>query len=184
MKTLNGLLALFVVLSFSFFAEAKINIKNTKRLILPIDVSEPLLSAETTQKLLPQSVSADDSGGKVASKIIDNTVSYWWDTSPIRQTSVGRAAEKVEKNLKAEVDLGKSENSQTEHKISIKLLAMQALARLEYKGWVRAGVNYDARSAKTEAELLESLAANKDLVLSQSFTNIESKSQVSLRWNW
>jgi hypothetical protein len=72
----------------------------------------------------------------------------------------------------------------TEHKITVKLLAMQALAKVEYKGWVRAGLNYDAKAAKTEAELLEALSENKDLVVSQSFTATENKSQVSLRWNW
>ena len=61
---------------------------------------------------------------------------------------------------------------------------MQALAKIEYKGWVRAGLNYDAKAAKTEAEVLESISENKEFVVSQSVTASENKSQVSLRWNW
>ena len=116
--------------------------------------------------------------------MIDNTLSFWWERSPAKNTSLGQVAEKVDKNLKTEMSLGRSADQKTEHKLSIKLLAMQALAKLEYKGWVRAGLNYDARAAKTEAEILEALSPNKDLVVSQSFTAAENKSQVSLRWNW
>ncbi len=181
-KTLFSLFVL--VLAISLASQAKVKLKNTKRLVLPTDISQPLISAETNQKLLPKSITAEDSGSNVVSKIVDNSLSVWWDQSPMRQTSVGRAAEKIEKNMKAEVDFGKSEATPAGHKLSVKLLAMQALARLEYKGWVRAAINYDARAARTETEVLENLAKNKDLVLSHTFSSAETKSQVSLRMNW
>ncbi len=38
--------------------------------------------------------------------------------------------------------------------------------------------------ANAEAELMENLANNKDLVISHSVSSAESKSQLSLRWNW
>lgn len=184
MKILTSLLIIFITIAFAITSEAKVNLKKTKPLIMPIDVSEPLISAETNEKLLPKNLTVDESSASVLSQILDNGFSVWWDKSPIRQTSVGRAAEKVEKNMKAEIDFGRSANSKVDHKLSLKLLAMQGLAKLEYRGWLRAAINYDARSAKTEAEVLESIATNKDLVVSQSFAYQENKSQVSFRWNW
>ncbi len=184
MNLLASLLIIFLTIAFAVTSEAKVNVKTTTRMVMPVDVSEPLISAETSNKLLPKSVKPDESSGSVISKIMDNSFSVWWDKSPIRQTSVGRAAEKVEKNMKAEVDFGRMANSKVDHKLSVKVLAMQALAKLEYRGWVRAAINYDARSANTEAEVLESIAANKDLVVSHSFAAQENKSQVSFRWNW
>ena len=171
-------------LCLSLSAVARVDLKKTQLLVLPTDPSEPLLSAENSARILPKSVNAEDSGESVISKMLDNSVSLWWEKSPAKTSSLGQVAEKVDKNLKTEVNLGQSADKKTDHKISIKLLAMQALAKIEYKGWVRAALNYDAKAAKTEAEVLEKLSENKELILSQSITSTENKSQVSLRWNW
>jgi hypothetical protein len=184
MNTIRFLFILVFISSFSLSAFARIDIKKTKRLYMPVDVSEPLLTAESTQKILPKKVYNGESSASVVQEMLDNTLSLWWEKSPAKNSSVGQVAEKIDKNLKTEVNFGKSPDQKTEHKITVKVLAMQALAQVEYKGWVRAGLNYDAKAAKTEAEVLESLSENKDLVVSQSFTSTENKSQVSLRWNW
>lgn len=172
------------LLGLSKPCSARVDVQNTKKLVLPEDQSVPFWTNETSNKILPKEVKSDDSGSAVASKILDNTFSYWWETSAIKQTSLGHTADQLDKKLKTEVNLGSAGPHKTEHKISVKLLAMQALAKIEYKGWVRAGLNYDARAAKTEAELLENLSPNNDLILSHSITAAEKKSQLSLRWNW
>ena len=86
--------------------------------------------------------------------------------------------------MQAEVNLGSTGAEKTEHKFSFKVLAAQALAKIEYIGWVKAALKYDAKSANAQAELMENLSNNKDLVISHSVGNSESKSQLSLRWNW
>ena len=109
-----------------------------------------------------------------------------WNNQLVTKQESNELKTLLDKKLKTEVNLGTSSSSsaKTEHKLSIKLLAMQALAKIEYKGWVRAGLNYDAHAAKTEAQLLENISANNDLVLSHSISATENKSQVSLLWNW
>lgn len=165
-------------------AQARVDLKKTKRLVLPTDPSEPLLSAETSQKILPKNVEQGESGNSVISEMIDNSFSLWWEKSPVKQTSIGQVADKVDKKLKTEVNFGKSADQKTEHKISVKVLAVQALAKLEYKGWVRAGLNYDARAAKTQAEVLENISAHQDLKLSHSMSSDGNMSQVSWVLNW
>lgn len=173
-----------LVCGFSFTAQARVDLKKTKRLILPTDPSEPLLSAETSQKILPKSVEQGESGSSVISEMVDNSFSLWWEKSPVKQTSIGRVADKVDKKLKTEVNLGRSGDQKTEHKISVKVLAMQALAKLEYKGWVKASLNYDARAAKTQAEVLENISTHQDLKLSHSMSSDGNMSQVSWVLNW
>lgn len=179
---------LFIILilssCFSLHALARVDLKKTQLLVLPTDPSQPLLSAEYSQRLQPKNLTAGESGESIMTKIVDNSFSLWWEKSPVKNTAFGQVAEKVDKNLKTEVNLGQSANKKVDHKISVKLLAMQALAKIEYKGWVRAALNYDARAAKTEAEVLENISENNELVLSQSMTATENHSQVSLRWNW
>lgn len=162
-------------------AWSQMQLNKTQNLIMPADVSTPFMSAETSQKIQPRAVANGASASAIVSEIADNSFSLWWDTSPIRDTQVGRAAEKVEKSMKTEVSY---KANRVEHKISFKVLAMQALAKLEYKGWVNAAINYDARTAKTEAEVSEKISAKQDLVVSHAFMPTGNKSQVAWRWNW
>ncbi len=183
MNLVKLLFSFLLTLTISQMGWCKINMKKTRRLVMPADITTPLMSAETSDKIQPKSLAPHDSAESIVSKIADNSLSLWWDTSPARNTQVGRAAEKVEKNLRTEVSF-KDKASRTEHKISFKVLAMQAVAKLEYKGWVNAAINYDARADKTEAEVSEKMFTKQDLVLSHAITKAENKSQVAWRWNW
>lgn len=165
-------------------AQARVDVKKTKRIVFPSNVSEPLLSEESSRRILPQKIEPGESGSSVISEMIDNSFSLWWEKSAIKTTTVGQIAEQVDKKLKTEVNLGTSEDQKIEHKISVKVLAVQTLAKIEYRGWVRAAVNYDARASRAEAEVLENLSANQDLKLSHSMKSGEQTSQLSLLWNW
>lgn len=156
--------------------------------ILVMPVQDGFSSGDTekdfSKHVLPKSMTAADSSQTVVAKIIDNSLSYWWENSEFKNTTAGQAARAIEKNMKVDVDLGTSGEAKTDHKLSLKLLAMQALAKIEYIGWTKAVINLDAKAAKAEVEVFENLANNKDLVISHSITALENKSQLSLRWNW
>lgn len=174
--------ALFFVLLQAFPSLARVDIQQTKRLYMPAEyVDEDL--AHLSQAILPKAIDPNDSSRAVVSKIVDNSLTYWYNNSEFKNTSVGRAATQVEKKMRADVNLGVDTNK-VQHKLSFRVLAAQALAKLEYIGWFKASLNYDAKSAKTEAEIFENLSNNKDLVVSHSVAGIENKSQLSLRWNW
>ncbi|MBC7467487.1 MAG: hypothetical protein H7256_15970 [Bdellovibrio sp.] len=178
-------IAIFVIaLAIGPKCWCKVNIKTTKRLIMPCDVSEPLMTSETSQRILPKALQQNESAGSVISKMADNSFGVWWESTPVRHTAVGQAADKAEKNLKAEVNFKDNSESKTEHRIVFKVLAMQALAKIEYKGWVQAAVNYDAKASKAEAEVSEKIFQRQDIVLSHAVTPSENKSQVSWRFDW
>lgn len=178
------ILLFILLISVSVNGWSKVNVSKTEKFIMPLDISEPLISADTTEKLQPKSLGVGESGGSVFSKIADNSLALLWDRSNIKNTTVGRAAEKIEKNLKTEMQFIDKTTQQTNHRIAFKILAMQALAKLEYKGWINAAINYDARAAKAEAEVTESLFKKQDIILSHAITREENKSQLALRWNW
>jgi hypothetical protein len=166
------------------FAVARVQeLRSMKPLIMP-HADTDNTKAQFANRVLPKSLTAADSSQSVVSKIIDNSLAYWWDHSDLKNTSIGQAAETVQNKMKAEISLGDAGENITDHKVSFKLLAMQALAKIEYRGWFKAAINYDAKAAAAQAEILENLSHNKDLVISQSITANENKSQLSLRWNW
>ncbi len=171
----------FVTL-FSLLSWARVDIRKTQVLNLPSDFSAPLINEEQKKRIIPKVISDNESGNDVLAQMADNTVSLWWDTTPLRRTSVGQAADAAEKklNMKAEFE----DSNKTKHSFNFKVLAMQALARIEYKGWVHAAISYDARAAKTEAEITEKINPKQDFIISHSMTNLENKSLVGLRWKW
>ncbi len=172
---------LFVMIA-STFCWGRVDLKTTKVLSLPTEMSSSLITEEEKNKIIPSTISAYESAVDVLSKMADNTVSLWWSTTPLRNTSVGQVADKAEKKLNIQANF--EDQNKVQHTFNFKVLAMQALARIEYKGWVHATLSYDARAAKTEAEITEKINAKQDLVISQSITMAESKSQVGYRWSW
>lgn len=156
--------------------------KNMRILILPKQIAQE--KSDISEKILPKVIDSSDSSRAVVSKIVDNSLAYIWDRSGLNKSSVGRAAQSIDQKMKAEVSMGATQANPKGHRLSFKILAMQALAKIEYQGWVKAAFNYDAKDSKAEAEFLESLSKNQDLILSHSITKNENKSQLSLRWNW
>lgn len=181
LKALSFITCLVFISSWSFASDRQP--KSMPVLVMP-NAQNDTTAAEFSERVLPKTMATTDSSRSVVTKILDNTLAYWWDNSEMKNTSVGQAAEAVQNKMKAEVDLGSSGQSKVGHKLSLKVLAMQALAKLEYKGWFKGALNYDAKAQAAEAEILENLSNNKDLVISHSVTSNENKSQLSLRWNW
>jgi hypothetical protein len=181
MKQAQILVALCVLMT-GLNSWARIDLKNTKILRLPTDVSAALITEDEKNKIIPESIKDNESGNDVLAQMADNVASLWWSSTPLRKTSVGRAADAAEKKLNVQAQF--EDKNKVKHTFNFKVLAMQALARIEYKGWVKATISYDARAAKTEAEISEKIYDNKDFVISQSITTAESKSQIGLRWSW
>lgn len=175
------------ILFFSFTAEAKFDLFLTQKLNMPENVQELSTVTHISNKVV-NSIDVTDNSKTVVNKIVDNSVMYWWDNSGIKNTNVGRAVETVQNKMKADVNLGSTQGqdvkNSTQHKLSFRVLAAQALAKIEYYGWFKAAFKYDAKSATSEAEVLENLSNNKDLVVSHSVNKNESRSQISLNWKW
>lgn len=161
---------------------ARVDLTKTRKLQLPESQEVELVSKDFTDRVLPRDVQQGESGNVVLSKMADNTVAYWWDTTPLRNSAIGRAADNIEKKARLKGEIQGS--NQVTHFFDLKVLVMQALARFEYKGWFHAGINYDARAVATEAEIVQPLTKDKDLVVSQQFNQTESTSRLSLKFNW
>ena len=188
MKTILSFKSTFIlclylsVLCKTSLCRAGVDVKLTQKLNLPEVQEAEILSKSFTDRVLPKDVQQGESGNVVLSKMADNTVAYWWDTTPLRQTALGRAADNIEKKARLKGEIQGS--NQVTHFFDLKVLVMQALARFEYRGWFHAGINYDARAVATEAEIVQPLSKDKDLVVSQVFNQTESTSRLSFKFNW
>lgn len=173
-----------VILSlfFTVFSYARVDIKNTKVLHLPLEPQGGYISESTKNRILPKNVDNTKSGSEVLAQMADNSVSLWWETTPLRDTKIGQAAETAEKKLNVETEF--VDGGQNKHSMNFKVMAVQALAKFEYKGFLNAIFSYDAKASKTEAEIVEKIGEKQDIVVSHSVTNNENKSQLGFRWDW
>ena len=176
------------ILSFGFqlaganlFART-VDIKKTRILSLPQTPNYTFLSKEDQMRIAPKNISENESADSVLARMADSSVSLWWDTTPLRQSAIGKAADTVEKKMNVKVEI--EDKNKIKHTMNLKILAMQALARLEYRGWVRAAISYDARAAKTEAEVSEDIGETQNIVITHTITSNENKSQLGWRWSW
>ena len=161
---------------------ARIILSQTHKLDLPQLKESIFVSKETISEILSPDLTSGLSGQIILTKVADNTVAYWWKTTPLRKTSFGRAAESIEKNARLQGQI--SGANQVVHRFDFKVLAMQALAQFEYTGWLNAGIRYDLKAAETSAAITQPLAKNQDLIMSQNFNHIESTSRLSFNYNW
>lgn len=142
------------------------------------------LTFKDIQEVVPTDLQPTENAGAVINRIGDRIVQNWLKSDAIQSSPVGRTAASVEKAMKTEVNVPKTEPDGVDHKFSFSFLALQALTKFEYKGWLNATVNYDARASQTGIEVKEKVWHNKDLFLNHTVTSVEDTSSLGLRWNW
>jgi hypothetical protein len=126
MKQAQILVALCVLMT-GLNSWARVDLKNTKVLELPADFSAALITEDEKNKIIPKSIDDNESGNEVLAKMADNVASMWWSSTPLRKTSVGRAADAAEKKLNVQAQF--EDSRKVKHNFNFKVLAMQALAR-------------------------------------------------------
>lgn len=181
-KLILNVLTIFSVLGLGSLASAKVNVQHTKRLVLPAKVGSDSLADVLTTDILPNKLAADETSSSFLTKVADNSISHYWKHSPLRHSPAGKAVESAEKKLNVEASYKDEDN--IDHRFNFKVMAMQALAKIQYTGWVNAALNYDLKDARAAAEVSEALSDKNDLVLSHEISNAEQKSAVSLSWKW
>jgi hypothetical protein len=163
---------------------AKVDLKSTKRLIIPVDNVTPRITSADVAKVVPLDLREGDSEGTCLTRIADRGVSLWFNSTLMKDSSLGRIARETQEKLKADVVVPASGPLGVSHRFSFKIEAFQALAKLEYSGWLKAAVNYDARAAATDILFREKVFANKDLVVSHKASKEQAFSMIGLAWTW
>lgn len=183
MRKCSFLLAAFILVPASL-CWAKVSIRNTKPLVIPIDRFTPKITKEDVAKVIPLDVTPEDSTSKVMSRIADRSFNLWFNSSAVKNSRFGRMAEETQEKLKTDVVVPAESPNGISHKISVRIEAFQAMAKMEYRGWLNAGINYDAKSSETNIEVNEEILDDKKLVVSHKVSKSEGLSMVGVGWSW
>lgn len=168
----------------SFSCWAKVDIKSTKRLIIPVDNVTPKLTSEDVAKIVPTDLPSGSSESMLLTRMVDKGVNLWFNSAAMKNSRLGRIAEETQEKLKTDLVVPASKEGEVSHKFSFKIEAFQALAKLEYSGWLKAAINYDAKSAATDILFSEKVFTDKNLVLSHKDSREQRLSMIGLAWAW
>lgn len=162
----------------------KVDLASTKPLVIPEDKVTPKLTEADVAKVIPTDLKQGDSQSTVFTRIADRSISLWFNSSSMKETSLGRFAEEAQEKLKTDVVVPGHNPQGIDHKLSFKIEAFQAMAKLEYTGYLNAAVNYDAKASATDILFNEKVLTNKNLVLSHKVNKQQDLSMIGLAWSW
>ncbi|WII72241.1 hypothetical protein QJS83_17395 [Bdellovibrio sp. 22V] len=181
---MKWIMSIFLSLGFTCACWGKVDIRTTKRLIIPKDTVTPKLTKEDVAKVIPLDIKEGDSTGQVMNRIADRSFNLWFNSSAVKSSAIGRLAEETQEKLKTDVVVPASTAKGISHKFSFRIEAFQALAKIEYTGWLKAAVNYDAKSSETNIFFKEKVLENKDLIVSHKADKTQGLSMVGLAWSF
>ncbi|KHD88976.1 MAG: hypothetical protein OM95_05790 [Bdellovibrio sp. ArHS] len=177
------IMSCLLILGFTCTCLGKVDLKATKRLIIPKDTVTPKITKADVAKVIPLDLKEGDSQGTVISRIADRGFSLWFNSKMMKETALGRFAEQTQEKLKTDVVVPAKDSQGVSHKFSFRVEAFQALAKVEYSGWLKAAFNYDAKASATDIIVKEKFR-NKDLFVTHKANKSEDLSMVGVAWSW
>lgn len=175
---------LLILVSFSGTCWAKVDLRTTKPLIIPEDKVTPKITKEDVAKFIPLDIKSHESTSSIMTRIADRGFNMWFNSPIVKNSLLGRAVEETQEKLKTDVVVPAATPRGISHKFSFRVEAFQALAKIEYTGWVKAAVNYDAKASVTDIQLKDKVLNNKDLVVSHKADKEQGLSMIGLAWSW
>ena len=175
---------LLLMMTFSGACWAKVDLRTTKPLVIPEDKVTPKITKEDVAKIIPLDIKKDESTGSVMSRIADRGFNLWFNSEFMKNSALGRAVEETQEKLKTDVVVPASTPHGVVHKFSFRVEAFQALAKMEYSGWLKAAINYDAKASETDIQFKDKVLDNKDLIVSHKANKEQGLSMIGLAWSW
>ena len=176
---------LLVFLGFSK-CHAKVDIDSTQPLVIPVDTYTPKITSADVAQIIPTdaSVAKGCSTSTMMTRIADRSFNMWFNSPVIQESMVGHMAKETQEKLKTDVVVPAESTGGITHKFAFRVEAFQALAKMEYTGWMNAAINYDAKAASTDISVKEKVLVNKELFVTHKANKDQDLSMIGLAWQW
>lgn len=141
------------------------------------------MKAFDASQMLPTDLQPSQSESDVFNRIADHSLSNWFNSPEMKATPIGRTATEVEKKVSTDVTITDAK-ANIDHKVSFHILAFQALAKIDYSGYVNASFKYRATDTATIFELQEPLANHKEVYINHTTRPDDRISEAGVRWSF
>ena len=164
------------------YAVAGIELATTVRFDFPKQELDKKYSYQEMCSWLPDNINRQKDSTTGVTQFADKSLQLWWNSPEVQSAPVARTTDRAEKKLRADVTV-RDENKR-DHRISLKVGAVQGLASLKYSGYTNLEVRYEARIQKAAVEVSEKIGLNKKLIFGQYLTPLEAITSAALRWQF
>lgn len=174
------------ILAASQVAMAKLTVANTQPIAVPMENEQQAekITQKDVEKIIPTDIPQTSDMTVVAAKIADRSVQTWFNSAQVQASALGKTATTVQKTMSADITVKSDEPQAVQHKFSMQILALQAMAKLQYTGWLNAVFNYDAKAAESMVEFSDKIF-NKDLFVNHTSSSAKGDvSTVGIKWGW
>ncbi|MGZ3745226.1 MAG: hypothetical protein ACXWRE_17020 [Pseudobdellovibrionaceae bacterium] len=182
MSMLKVALVILIIVS-SQASMAKLSTEDTQLLTVPMEQNDNKISPKDVEKIIPTDLKQTDDINLVAAKIADRSIETWFNSAAVQSSYLGKTAKTVQDKMATDITLKGDEQNAVEHKFSFKILALQAMAKVQYTGWLNAVFNYDAKAAASMVEFSDKVF-NKDLFINHTNSSKGNVSSVGIKWGW
>lgn len=153
--------------------------------IQPIGSLREMNSGDISMIIPASDLQPTSDGSKVAVKIIDHSLSNFFNSPAVRTSDLGRTAVRVEKHMESDIALGGGSPHSIQHNVKFAMRPTQTRAIIEYTGVTNAQLTYNAASSIVDLEVKERIAAfSTDFVYNHINMPSDTRNTVSLRWIW
>lgn len=152
--------------------------------VQPVESNRGVKSADVA-KVIPSDMATTQDQTKVASQILDHSVSAFFDSDAIKQSDMGRTAKQVEQSMQTEQTFGGSSPDSIKHSVKFTMKATEERADLEYTGLTNAQMTYYVAQEKTNFEVREPVKMlGTNLVYNNIIAPGETRNTLSVRWKF
>lgn len=147
-------------------------------------VNPESISKDDVAKVIPTNIQSGSDEVMVSRKVLDYSVNNFLNSPNVKNSSVGRTADSVQKAMQAEVSFGNHKKGSIEHHLNLQMQAFEQVAYLHYSGYADADVKYFIVPRNTTVEVVKNLASTTSLVYDYLNSDVEARNTISMRWIW
>ena len=137
-----------------------------------------------TADYIPTNLHNSDNSSYVMSSIADKSISTVMNDAAFKNSPFGRTANSVQESMTQKVVIGGNSENSIQHKFDFQYQAFQSLAAVKYEGFAKANITYSGRDSVLSFEVLQDLAKNRQLVVSQQYRPEQRVSNVNYKWSF
>lgn len=177
-------LLIAMICVYASAASAALDRETTQPLAIPVTMAPDQITSKDVEQIISTDMKPTNNANAVASRLADRGLQAWLNSPNVKESALGQTTDNLQHKMSADLVLQSDEPEAVSHKFSMQVLALQAMARVQYSGWVNAVFNYDARAAQSMIEFSEKVFNDKNLFLNHTPNSKEDVSSVGIKWGW
>ncbi len=138
-------------------------------------------SSQDVSKMIPTNMAASNDTGHVVSQIFDRSMQSLFNSDSFKASDIGRSTHKIEKSMQQDITIGGSSPNSIQHNFKFNMQAAQGKALIDYSGFAKAQLSYQAASQELNLEIFHHITSNMKVAYNHINNPSDQRDTVSLK---